>query len=535
MNNIHNKLLMGNYRVILAAIVSFLFIAIFHDFCFFKENLTVKFEYESSKDIEFEVFYCLDNRDNFSAKWTAKKNVNKGRGTVEIQIPAKQIQKFRLDIGRVPGRVNIDNLCLIGAERINLDMGSFRPIGIDTFSSNGSRLNILSKSKDPYIVYTKPINLQCKINPIDYYNLFVVGVASFYFTYVLLDLFDRKKTTRAKSNVPSLQNLEFLRVFFTFAVLATHFFPPFKIWCSGGQAVQFFFLLSGYLLALTYKPERSILDVAVSRWIRFVPLVVFGGLLSGGGWASFQGCWMLQNTGLILSNVPNAPAWYIGVLFWCTIFYMALLKSYGKRNILIVIAIIGFLTLLFTIHTPGDRKELFAGFMPRGMLRGLSCVAIGIVLSHFCQRKKFEVIKKPQRIVYTIGEFFILYYIIVGCFDKQLYVPYWSVQILSHVVLLYLFVMKRGYLSAFFEKKVFVVLAKYSLSVYLTHWVFVTTVSTYVIKQYPGWMKTHDVLSITIAIVGSCLLGVLAHHLIEKPCTRYLSRFYAWMKGGCVN
>ena len=42
-------------------------------------------------------------------------------------------------------------------------------------------------------------------------------------------------------------------------------------------------------------------------------------------------------------------------------------------------------------------------------------------------------------------------------------------------------------------------------------------------------------MSILIAMVGSWILGILAHHLVEKPCTRYLTNFINWMKEGVVN
>ena len=116
--------------------------------------------------------------------------------------------------------------------------------------------------------------------------------------------------------------------------------------------MQFFFLLSGYLLAVTYRPERKIFDLAVNRYIRFVPLVVFGGLLAGGEWRSFQGLWMLQNMGLGIGDVPNAPAWYIAVLFWCTLFFVGLMKVFDKKQLLPILAVTAFAAIIMNIHCP---------------------------------------------------------------------------------------------------------------------------------------------------------------------------------------
>ena len=121
-----------------------------------------------------------------------------------------------------------------------------------------------------------------------------------------------------------------------------------------------------------------------------------------------------------------------------------------------------------------------------------------------------------------------------GCFDRSIMLSGFAIQVLSHVVLLYLFVLKRGLISSMLECAWMSRLARYSLSIYLTHWMFYKTVRTYVEQTSPRWLQDHVALSITAAIVGSYVVGVLAHHLVEKTCTRYLTRFFAWMKEGSL-
>lgn len=52
-------------------------------------------------------------------------------------------------------------------------------------------------------------------------------------------------------------NVEFLRIVFTLGVVCTHFFFRLNIPNYGGYGVEFFFILSGYFLALTYNPEKT--------------------------------------------------------------------------------------------------------------------------------------------------------------------------------------------------------------------------------------------------------------------------------------
>ena len=499
--------------------------------------VSIQFDYESDKDLYYQVFYRGSYEEPFIPRYSVTKLIGKGCGSAEILIyPDEKIRKFRLDVGNVPGVLKIKNLAIVGDRgKVLMDFQNFHAVNITRYAPADNSVSIESKHGDPFIVYKLPVN-EGKRSHIQWSKIGMIGFASFYLASVLHSMWlSRNEPLFCKVAPARLQNIEALRILFTLFVLVTHFFGSFKIWSSGGQAVEFFFLLSGYVLALNWKSDRKILDVAIQRYIRFVPLVVFGGLLASGGTRAWLGCLMLQNTGITQGDIPNAPAWYIAVLFWCSLFYMALMKVLNGRKLMLTIAVIGFLAGLMTINCKGGRLDLFAGFLTRGQLLGLFCMALGIYMTSCCRRKQDEIVQLKQHLVYTAFELIVLVYIIWGCFDKNIMLSSWIARPISHVLLLWLFVQKRGYVSSFFERPVFVSLATYSLSIYLTHWLFVITVRRYVLSEYPGWMENHIALSISLAILGSCVVGVLAHHLVEKPCTRYLTNFINWMKEGVVN
>lgn len=524
-------------RCLAALLLSLLSLYIFRSSIFIT-GYKVSFNYDQTKNIEYQLFYSSDEGELFSEKKCVKKSLTRGCGTVIFHVPSSRLSKIRIDIGKRPGKVKLQNICIEGEYVSPLNLDLLYPYHLDSYNVHGRTVYVKSNHKDPYLTY-KPKSILTspkKVVMVNWFRCLLALFVPFYLVFVLCDVWKLMHKEQIK-RVPTLANLEFLRVLFTLFVLVGHFFPLLQLWSGGTQAVQFFFLLSGYLLALTYRPERKVLDMAIQRYIRFVPLVVFGGLLVGGEWKSFLGCLMLQNTGLISGNVPNAPAWYIAVLFWCTLFFTGLMKALDRKQLLLTLFVISFVSLLMVIHSPtepqpADRAPLFGGFLSKGLLRGVACMSTGIFVAHYCRRVCDETIQLSKRMVYTAAELGVLSYIICGCFHREVFYSDWVIQVVCHVALLCLFVAKRGLISEFFEHKIFSVAARYCLAIYLTHWMFQRIVYRYVQSEYPGWMDQNKFLSISLAIIGSCVLGILAHHLVEKPCTRYLTNFINWMKQG---
>ncbi len=420
-----------------------------------KPGVSVLFDYEAQKDLTIQVFYCADSGAPFTGDACVTEKIQRGKSKAFIFIPTdSKVSRFRIDVGSAPGQFVFRNVRLSGRSVVKPDLGKFIPRNIKQYDVKDGIATVISEHRDPYLSYREPLCVECTL-VIQWSRVIAVFLSALYLSFVVVDMWCARHSKESEP-LPKLKNIEFLRILFTLFVLVTHFFAIFKIDNTGGQAVQFFFLLSGYLLALTYRPERKILDIAINRYIRFVPLVVFGGLLSSGGWKSFQGLWMMQNTGL-MGDVPNAPAWYIAVLFWCTLFFIGMMKAFGKKQLLLILAVICFTAMLANIHCPckagtpaADRLPLY-GILTRGLLRGLACMSIGILLEHFCRRVQGEHVKRAQKLVYTAAELAILTYIIWGCFDRFIMLSGFAIQVLSHVALLYLFVLKRGLISSMLE------------------------------------------------------------------------------------
>ena len=117
-----------------------------------------------------------------------------------------------------------------------------------------------------------------------WFKFLIIGVLAFWTAMGTIGVYQNRNVPKEPEKLPKMMNLEFLRIVFTFAVVWCHFIVKFKIWQSGWLGVEFFFILSGFLLVLTFKPEKTVVSFIKNKWMRFAPLTLFGGLL----WLSFE-------------------------------------------------------------------------------------------------------------------------------------------------------------------------------------------------------------------------------------------------------
>lgn len=508
-----------------------LFFSVLSLICFYSlwlpKGTTLTYEVDCSKKQGLEVFYA-DAHEPFNSKKRLRHNVAKGKSHVTFFIPGDRLQRLRIDCGNNPGVISFSNIQVRSRDGVSFlnDHTVFTPIHIESIRSDKSSIIVQSKHADPLLIVKEVLNLRGERTSIDWYYLLLLSFVPFYLVFVISDLCC-KKNINTDSSQGKLMNLDFLRILFTFGVLDHHFAElVLQRHGTGMQGVEFFFILSGYFLLLTYRPNRSIAGYAASRYIRFVPLVILGSMLSGGGWKSFLGVFMLQNTGVAYIDVPNAPAWYIAVLFWVSLFYMGIIKTVSYRKMLVFVGTLTFLTLIFVANIKGHDRWFTMEAIPlhRGLLRGVSCMGLGILLAHICNPRYFRQDSKLS-IVCSLSEIGVLVYLITGFFNPDVPSDYWIFQPITHVMLIALFVIRRGVISRLTSRPIFSKLSTYCLAIYLTHWFFFTTARAYALKQHPGWIESNGILCLWIAFAGSCLLGVLAHHLVEKPCTRYLNNW----------
>lgn len=440
---------------------------------------TVSFYTDAGEKAEMTLSYRKDNEDNlFFLKKEIKNNV------ARFRIDEKYVSYFKVVF---PENVKIQKVVFSGLKKQKIEL-------IEN-EYNG-----------------KPLK------GIVTFDFVLVGFFSFFSSLFILNAFKNRHQSEEEEKLPRIMNIEFLRVLFTLGIVCCHFFGKINIYSGGGQGVEFFFILSGFFLSLTFNPERKTLEFAKSKFIRWIPLIIFGGFIRHPKFSSiFYPLFFLQNTGLAYQDIANDTAWYLGVLFWVLIFYLSVFKTMKPEARNLFIGTLVFFLYIICARAKGDaRWGMVYSYFPRGLLLGIASVGLGCLLQQICVRKEKTVVKKSMTVFESIALLYVVSDIFVVPVAKE-----WIFRPIFHFILLYLFVRKEGAISNFFEKPVFAKMARYCLSIYLTHQYLTANIFGIYEKKliiFPPYVTVAGILT------ASILLGIFAYHIIEKPATRALKK-----------
>lgn len=355
----------------------------------------------------------------------------------------------------------------------------------------------------------------------DWWNLIVFAALGWYIGWFLVYCLNNG-VPQDDPKLPKILNIEFLRVFFTLGIVWHHFVGSLGIWNKGYLGVEFFFILSGFLLVLTFRPERTVGDFIMNKWIRFMPLIVFGGILiclfkSRLDWTLFiKGLFFIPSDPK-LSVFYNGSTWYLVVLFWVSLFYFYMLKFFKKETVNMLIAVLTVLTLVFV----GTGDESPNVILNMRLMRGLSCMGLGYFLIYIYQNLKDK--KIVNKAIYSLVELVVLLFAMFNIFYKPLFSGN-IVSYLAFVLVVLMFLLNKGVFSKFFEKPVFAKMARYCLAIYLTHEVVTSYIFPIYLERYNELFLARPIIPITAVLTAAILLGVVAHHVIELPATRALKK-----------
>jgi peptidoglycan/LPS O-acetylase OafA/YrhL len=307
----------------------------------------------------------------------------------------------------------------------------------------------------------------------------------------------------------------------TFHYLHLTFSPLVKIplvynsWVS----LEFFFVLSGFVIALVYSNKvrdlRSMLGFFVRRFGRIWPLhfvvlmsFVMAIIVINVGFVHPQ--WMtitLHNgpyawTGLVsdlllfnamgLWNDPTwyVPAWSIGAEFYVyMVFGIVCLVSRGR--LLLIAAASSALGLTVIAAYSPDFLDTDSQF---GFFRCLSSFFLGVIVFHFHRytaKRWISLAPRPKSVLATIPELAILVIVAVFCAyldDLKRIVPW--ISLLSPFIffwVVFIFSFERGYVSLALDRKAFHKLGDWSFSLYATHWPLLIVVLFFVWKLQVNW------------------------------------------------
>ena len=321
-----------------------------------------------------------------------------------------------------------------------------------------------------------------------------------------------------------IYNIEFLRILLICAIIVHHFYHrTTNIWNSGSYAVEFFFIISGFIFLFTFNPTKNLIEYMLPKLIRFQPVSVLTAIIIALCFANLDiyrlltDLFLLAHTGLYKANSGfgyNSPAWFISVLFWIFIFYFYVQKTLPKQKNLIL-GLITFFALIYPI---------VFGVPPYFRLfRGLGAFGIGYFAAVFCQN--YQRNSDSLSLKYTLIELILFLYITILLFTINKGIN--DVALLfCMAILLILFYMKKGHLSYLLDNKIWQSCSKYVLTVFLSHAILYQPLFQIIKMNYPEYISQHVICVCILGVIASWIFGIVIYYLVYRPSVKYLNNIF---------
>lgn len=329
--------------------------------------------------------------------------------------------------------------------------------------------------------------------------------------------------------------IDFLRFLFAVIVLIYHsryvVGDEKSLFLGGSFAVEFFFLVSGYLMIASIRrmppPTKSLSTETgiflLKKYQSFFPELLIAYVIAAavttlalnGNFIkllvlSYSDVLLVGMTGLQIYSI-NVAIWYLSSMLLAMAILYPLLRKYGDTALYIIIPLLTlFLLGWFCGNEESPRKATkWIGWTYRGNLRALAEMGAGICL--------YPIVEKVKKINFTVFARILLTALEYGCYAQLLYhmnvrsfTRYDYFYLLVFAVALTISFSQKGIDTALFRGRFFAWLGKFSFPLYLSHYFYSQTVRTF----FPGLsdrqlLITYYGLSALTALVVMGLSGLI--------------------------
>lgn len=333
--------------------------------------------------------------------------------------------------------------------------------------------------------------------------------------------------------------LDTLRGYAALVIMFYHF-SAFTPNFAGYMAVDFFLILSGFVLTHAYfsNDKLNLWSFIQARFARLYPLHLVT-LLAMVGLTMLMGQWfdktdfllhffMIHNIGLGPDTIEfNAPSWSIAVEFWVNVVMAMVLVTFASKlthrplrwAILLGIAFFCFAIIAASKGHLNVVEQNILGYVNLGLLRGFASFCVGVVIYEVYtklsplltdQHKNLITLLTPPAImVFALSLFYP---------QKETAFDFLLIPLFSVVVFLAAFETGLGVNRL----KRFAYLGSISFAVYLVH----VPVQRFleVVLNGAGGLATYVFLSTVMTLT----IASLTHHLFELPMNRLVKKWLRW-------
>ena len=209
------------------------------------------------------------------------------------------------------------------------------------------------------------------------------------------------------------KNIEIFRIIFALIIVVYHLFNSFSALYAiypdsslysylrynageaGHTAVDLFFIISGFLLVMTFNKTLTVIEFLKKKFIRLFPVLFF----------SFIVCWILHQFHLygfnkygnilslfFLNNIgvttyKGLPAsWFVSVLVAVSTFYFYIMKHFEKKYTDLITCLLIIFSYAFLTHALNNAIDRglcqFCYVFSFGIMRGLGGIGLGILIAN---------------------------------------------------------------------------------------------------------------------------------------------------------
>lgn len=312
--------------------------------------------------------------------------------------------------------------------------------------------------------------------------------------------------------------------------------------------VEFFFMLAGFFLYFSLKKQGSIADFVVKRWIRLMPVAL----------ASFLAVILLHWSGLIVQQThfkdvfttlffvrhiglfndaqqiqylyDNSHLWFVGPLFWCSLFYFVIFKSsVSLRLKYFTTALLVYVSYFYYLH---DFYRSLRSLIPddTGVFRGIAGIGFGILCAalaeYFAQQQTWNKKTRFSKGIFTFAEVVFFGITIDFLFIHVSPIKLRFYDFLVFSILTILFYLQKGYFSRFLNRHFLGRLGVWSYSIYVFQYIpqIIVTKGNLVggMPCYLEWRTQHPVLAFSVIGIILPIITGGVYYLIERPLYKYL-------------
>ena len=342
-------------------------------------------------------------------------------------------------------------------------------------------------------------------------------------------------------------NIEFLRVFLTLAIVLFHnrihlsylnidfYNILYQAFNNGRNAVEGFFIISGFLLAFFFKKKTSLLDFIKKKYIRLSPVIAFSVVLCGISWAlgvikfkllpNLLTIFLLNSFGKYWCIGSNVVLWYTSALFFGLLVYFCIYKFVKEKFVWYVVTFQTFISLLLlqilNKGNYGGYEIVYYNFISVSTLRAFAGLGLGAICSQiYIYLTEHNKINNNYSYIASFIEL-----VSFGFIFYWLFLPHYSINhfffAIAFVILFLCFLFKNGILSKLFDGKIWPFLGKYTYSIFVIHYIIIKILYDKLWKPNIDFVSSHVLIPMIINLLTVILFGVLTYHLIEKPAIEY--------------